>query len=103
MNVLNLNIKPALVILIAMLVPLLSIAFLQLSGIGAWHLMSEKELFRTYQALEPESRLPLYYLNYLPVSASYYSGGNTGKISGETRDLPPQGFWLAVHKTQGDA
>jgi len=34
---------------------------------------------------------------------SYYSSGKTGKLPDDTWKLHPQGLWLAVHKTQGNA
>ena len=101
MNILILHIKPWLFAAMALLVPLLSLLFIVLSGTGALTFFSEKDLIEAYRAQQPGLQRPLYYLNYLPVSATYYSHGGAGILSGA--DLPREDFWLAVHKTEGDA
>ena len=103
MNILSLHIKPWLFASMALLVPLLSLLFNVLTGTGALTFFSEKDLIEAYHTQQPGFQRPLYYLNYLPVSATYYSLGRAGILDGASTDLPHQGFWLAVHKTEGDA
>ena len=103
MNILSLQVRPWLFAGMALLVPLLSLLFNVLSGTGALALLSEKDLIPAYHAQHPFDQRPLYYLNYLPVSATYYSHGHTGILTGASTGLSREGFWLAVHKTEGDA
>ena len=103
MNILSLQIRPWLFAGMALLVPLLGLLFNLLSGTGALALLSEKDLIAAYHAQQPGDQRPLYYLNYQPVSATYYSHGSAGILSGASTGLPREGFWLAVHKTEGDA
>ena len=103
MNILILHIKPWLFAGMALLVPLLSLLFNGLTTTGALAFLSEKDLITAYRAQQSGLQRPLYYLNYLPVSATYYSHGRAGILSGATTNLPREGFWLAVHKTEGDA
>jgi hypothetical protein len=85
----------------AMLAPLASVVFLLLANAGYLRLLSEKDLLDAHRSLEPGQR-PVYYLNYLPASAVYYSQAEATKIAGTGPGLSGQGFWLAVHKTEGD-
>jgi len=103
MNIFTLNIRPVWIAAMALLVPLTSIVFLWLASAGQLKYLSEKELIAGYKNLEPQAARPLYYLNYLPASATFYSHGRAAKLTGATADLPSRGFWLAVHKTSGDA
>lgn len=88
---------------LALLVPAASLAFLSLASAGKLALLSEKELVMAWKELDRGASRPLFYLNYLPTSATFYSKGTVNKLTGAARDLPEQGFWLAVHRTEGDA
>ena len=44
----------------------------------------------------------LYYLDYLPGSAVYYSRGKAVRMTGAGPESPQAEFWLAAHKTLGD-
>ena len=71
-------------------------------------ILSEKDLVEAYNASqvvngESDASAPLYYLNYLPVSATYYSNGNAARISAVEVGAQENEFWLAVHKTDGDS
>jgi hypothetical protein len=103
MNILGLNMSRASIFAMALLVPLASFSFLGLSSQGKIQMLSERELVAQWHQLEPEASRPLYYLNFLPVSARYYSNGKVLKIDSGFSDLLGHGFWLAVHKTEGDA
>ena len=103
MNILGLTINRSLIFAMALLVPLTSFSFLGLSSLGEIKMLSERDLIVQWRQLDPEASRPLYYLNYLPVSARFYSNGDVVKIDSGFSDLLAHGFWLAVHKTQGDA
>jgi hypothetical protein len=97
------NVERSLMIAMALLVPVVSAGFLALSGQGKVPMLSEKDLIRAYQTLQEKSSGPIYYLNYLPQSAIYYSSGSVTKVTGATTHPAGHEFWLAVHKTDGDA
>ncbi len=103
MNIFSLNLRPALIIAMALLMPVASVSFLGLASMGELEMLSEKDLVHAWRSMEPESARPLYYLNYLPVSARFYTQGQVIKIDSAFTDLLGHGFWLAVHKTKGDA
>lgn len=103
MNMLGIKLNRAVFIAMLLLVPAASITFLGLASVGKLQMLSEKDLVRQWQSREPESVRPLYYLNYLPVSARYYSQGHVIKIDSGFSDLLKHDFWLAVHKTLGDS
>ena len=103
MNILALKIKPWLFAGMALLVPLFSLLFSVLSTSGDLMFLSEKDLVAAYRMQQPGAGRPLYYLNYLPASATYYSHGQAGILTGASTGLPRNGFWLAVHKTEGNA
>lgn len=103
MNILGMKINRVLIILIALLIPFTSFSFLGLTGTGTLRMHSERDLVTRWQEVEPEFARPLYYLNFMPVSANFYSNGSVLKIDSGFSDLLGHGFWLAVHKTEGDA
>ena len=97
------KITPPVIAAMALLVPLASVSHLYFAGMGRLQMLSEKELIEAYHSMEPGALRPVYYLNYLPASATYYSRGKATMLTGADAGLPPQGFFLAVHKTEGDA
>jgi len=101
-KVFTLNLRPALIAIMSLLVPLASISFLVLSSMGELRLLSEKDLVAHYHLIDPGAYRPIYYLNYLPVSATFYSRGQAAKLSGIQTQAPAQGYWLAVHRTEGN-
>lgn len=86
----------------SLLVPVASLLYLALSGPAGIRFTSERELVRAYHEREPIGDRPLYYLNHLPESASFYTAGRASLLTGASRDLPKSGIWLGVHKTRGD-
>ena len=103
MKILDMQVLPVLVASMALLVPLASVSYLTLADMGYLTLLSEEELVSARHDLEPGSSQAIFYQNYLPVSAMYYLDGKAIKLTGATQDLPSQGFWLAAHKTEGEA
>lgn len=95
-------IRPWVLASFSLLVPVCSLLYLALSGPVGIRFASERELVRAYHEREPAENRPLYYLNHLPESASFYTAGRAGILTGATRDLPEVGIWLGVHKTRGD-
>lgn len=85
----------------ALLAPVASIAYLALAASERVPFLSEKSLVRAYLQREPGAVRPLFYLNYLPVSASFYSRGKAGILTGENSVPGQTGYWLAVHKSLG--
>jgi hypothetical protein len=103
MNILSVQVSKWMICGMALLVPLASIAYYVLAASDRVPFLSEESLVSAYQQFEPQAKRPLYYLNYLPVSASFYARGAVGKLS-RADTIPGQaGYWLAVHKTLGDA
>jgi hypothetical protein len=102
-NILGVNIKPWLLAVITLSVSFVAFSFIGLSQAGRMTMLSEKDLVAYWEEIEPENIRPLYYLNYQPVSSNFYSDGKAVKIDSGFKDLMGHGFWLAVHKTQGDA
>jgi hypothetical protein len=94
---------PAWIAGIALLVPVASLLYLLLAFSGRLTLLSEKELVAAWTESEPAQRRPLFYLNHLPGSATFYSRGQARMLTGDDRELPADGIWLAVHRTLGDA
>jgi hypothetical protein len=103
MNVFGLQLKPVFIAICALLVPAASLGFLALASQGEMTMLSEKDLVLEWHEMEPEAENPIFYLNYLPVSATYYSSGRALKTDGAGSGLPEASFWLAVHKREGDA
>jgi hypothetical protein len=103
MKLVGMHIRPAAIVASALLVPLASVVFLFGAQRGIFQLLSEKDLVSAWSSAEPASVRPLFYLDYLPLSASYYSRGHAIRIDGAGQSLPADGFWLAVHRTQGRA
>jgi hypothetical protein len=103
MNIFGLQLKPVVIAFCALLVPAASLGFLALAGQGELLMLSEKDLVLTWREMEPEADYPVFYLNYLPVSATYYASGRAQKTDGAGTGLPEAPFWLAVHKQEGDA
>ena len=103
MNVFTLNLKASLIVFLGLLVPLASIGFLVGASMGELAMLSEKDLVHAWKEIEPQTGQPVYYLNYLPVSATYYSEGAARLTDGASTGLPDRAFWLAVHKQEGDA
>ncbi len=96
MNIFSLNLRPALIIAMAVLMPVASVSFLGLASMGELEMLSEKDLVHAWRSMEPESARPLYYLNYLPVSARFYTQGQVIKIDSAFTDLLGHGFWLEL-------
>ena len=101
MIMLGLRIRPWLLALLVLLAPALSLAQLSLAGTLGPLYLSEKELVRAYQQRETAGRA-LHYLDYLPASAAFYTGGAAEAISLAGSGLQAQGYWLAVHRTKGN-
>jgi hypothetical protein len=95
-------IRPWVLLSFSLLVPVSSLLYLSLSGPAGIRFTSERELVRAYHEREPAENRRLYYLNHLPESASFYTAGQAGILTGASRALPRSGFWLGVHKTKGD-
>jgi hypothetical protein len=95
-------IRPWVLLSFGLLVPVCSLLYLALSGPVGIRFTSEWELVRAYHEREPIGDRPLYYLNYLPESASFYTAGQARVLTGASRDLPEAGIWLGVHKTRGE-
>lgn len=102
MKILSVQLNRLMICFMALLVPVASIAYYVLSASDQLLFLSEESLVSVYQQFEPQADRPLFYLNYLPVSASFYTRGGVAKLTGA--DTPPSqaGYWLAVHKTLGD-
>lgn len=101
MIMLGLRIPPWLLALLVLLAPALSLAHLSLAAALGPLYLSERELVRTYQLRETGGRA-LYYLDYLPVSAAFYSHGAAEAISLADSAQRTQDYWLAVHRTKGN-
>ncbi|NNL95318.1 MAG: glycosyltransferase family 39 protein [Xanthomonadales bacterium] len=95
----NAPLRSSLLISMAVLVPIASIIFTALAPRGYFSLLSEKALISHY--IETTNDEPLYYLDYRPVSASFYSQREAGVIAGGATALPGPAFWLAVHRRDG--
>lgn len=95
-------IRPWVLLSFSLLAPASSLLYLALSGPAGIRFASERELARAYHEREPTEIRQLYYLNYLPESASFYTAGQAGILTGARRELPESGIWLGVHKTRGD-
>ena len=102
MKILGVNVRPALLAAMALLVPVASLAFLALAEAGQMRLRSERALLEAWWELEPNGGRPLHYLDYLPGSAVYYSRGKAVSMTGAGPESPEAEFWLAAHKTLGD-
>ena len=107
MRMLALRVDRFAMIAMAVLVPVASLLFFAITGLGFSQMLSEKELIGAYHSMEPANRTsgtrPVYYLDHLPASAVFYSGGAAAKTDGVGPGLAGAEFWLAVHKTGGDA
>jgi len=103
MRIFTVPLGKAWIAMLALLVPVASLLFLSLASAGKLTLLSEKELVAAWSELDPGAQRPLYYLNYLPTSATFYSKGRVSVLTGAGGGLPAEGFWLAVHRTEGDA
>ena len=102
MNILSLQVSRWMICCMALLVPVASIAYYVLSASDRVLFLSEESLVSAYQQHEPRAERPLLYLNYLPVSASFYMQGKVAKLTGAGAMTEQQAYWLAVHKTLGD-
>lgn len=103
MNLLSAQVNKWMICCMALLVPVASIAYYALAASDRVLFLSEESLVSAYQQREPGAERPLFYLNYLPVSASYYSRGRVGKLTGADAMPLNSEFWLAVHTNLGDA
>tara|TARA_R110000782_G_scaffold208929_1_gene297194 strand:- start:448 stop:861 length:414 start_codon:yes stop_codon:yes gene_type:complete len=66
---------------IVALVPVLLTVFVSLTAAGWAPLKTEKELVNYYQLIKEADDSPLIYLNDLPFSARFYSGGNALEVT----------------------
>lgn len=98
MKIFTVRIKPALVVIMSLLICVASFLFLFGSARGYLPMLSEKDLVTAWQELSAGNEQPVYYLNYLPVSARFYSSGTARKTDGGGTGLPRGAFWLAAHK-----
>jgi hypothetical protein len=103
LNILTLWVGRSALLAMALLVPVASLFFYSVSGTGLAQLLSEKELIAAYHSLEQENRQhgsrPLFYLNYLPASAVFYTRGAVSKTDASGPGIAGLEFWLAMHKT----
>lgn len=98
MKVFTVSVKPAGITGMALLVSIASLLFLSLSDRGYLPMLSEKDLIVAWQERAGGPDQAVYYLNYLPVSAKFYSAGMARQTDGGGTGLPQGSFWLAAHK-----
>ena len=98
MKVFTRTLKPAWIAGMALLICLASLLFLALSARGFLPMLSEKDLILAWQEHSDGHSQAVYYLNYLPVSAKFYSSGMARQTDGGGTGLPQGSFWLAAHK-----
>ncbi|MDX1460288.1 MAG: hypothetical protein R3348_04465 [Xanthomonadales bacterium] len=83
------------------LTPLLALAWPWLALQGQVPMLSERGLVRAYQSLGAPRDEALVYLDYRPVSASFYSRGKAGLRNRDRSGLEGSVLWLAVHRSDG--
>lgn len=98
MKVFSINLSPLLIAAMSLLICLASFLFLFGSARGYLPMLSEKDLVVSWQELSSGDNQPVYYLNYLPVSARFYTSGKAHMTDGGGTGLPSGTFWLAAHK-----
>jgi len=101
LKLLSLRIKPFVLTAIAMLVPVAHLGYLFLAGPAGLEFLSEQKLVAAYQERDG-GQDALYYLDYMPVSAAYYSRGKAQVMTLGGQSQPLGHFWLAAHKTRGN-
>lgn len=93
--------RPWLLSFLVLLTPALNLLHYAAREVSPLTFESERELVRTYQA-RADQGAPLYYLDYRPVSAAFYTGRKARAISLAEAVSVEGTYWLAVHKTVGN-